>query len=133
MNTRRSPRRILCNHAKNQVANLFGDPPSTDPGSDSGDQPPVESETRPVPADDGFRSHDNQRILPLGPNPLNGYPKQLVEGIQSRSRMAALEHCELLPQREIFEQNGTARAKQAGNRAQEEPDDREHRSNIAES
>jgi hypothetical protein len=47
--------------------------------------------------------------------------------------MVALEHCKLLPQCEIFQQETTTGTKQTDNRAQEEPDDIEHRSNIAES
>ena len=75
MNARCSPSRVLYHHAKNQVANLFGDPLSTDPHSGSGDQFPVQSETRAVPADDGLRSDEDQRALPPRPSPPGGHPK----------------------------------------------------------
>ena len=97
VNARCAPRRVLGNHAEDQVANFFRKsfPPFW--LSTSGDQPPIQTEAVPVPSHDCFWRDYNQRVFPRGPNPLRSQPKQFVEGIQFWSRMAVLEHGELLP------------------------------------
>ena len=48
--------------------------------SSPGDQLPVETETGAMPADDGLRSDDNQRILPFGPESAGRRPKGTCRG-----------------------------------------------------
>jgi hypothetical protein len=99
VDARCSPGRVFCDHTEDQVSHFFGKPLPADRPSHPGNQPPVQTETGPVPADDGLRSDDDQRVFPCGPKPLGDYPEQFVEDIQPWSRMATLEHRELLPER----------------------------------
>jgi hypothetical protein len=72
------PRRILGDHLEDQLSNPFGKPLPTDRLSRHRDQPPIQTETSPMPADDSLRSHDDQRILPARPDTLDHYPKQFL-------------------------------------------------------
>jgi hypothetical protein len=59
-----------------------------------------------------------------------GNPEQFIEDIQPWPGMSALHHSDLLSQGEIPQQETTAGAKETGKRAQTEPTDGEHRSDI---
>jgi hypothetical protein len=133
MDAWRPPRGVLGDHAEYQISDLLREPFPACGFSNSGDQSPVESEARPVPPDDCLRRDNNQRILPLGPDPPRSHPKQFVEAIQSRPRMPTPEYGELLSQSEIFEKETTMSAKQTGNCTQKESKDGEHPSDITES
>src|SRR5690348_5422121 len=130
VNPRCTPRRIFGNHAEDQLSELLREDFPASRLLHFGDQFPIKTEASPVPPHDCLRRHNNQRVLPLGPNPPGRYPKQLVEGIQSWSRMAAFEHRELLSQCEIFQQETTTGTKQTCNRPNAKPNRREHRSDI---
>src|SRR6266550_8970797 len=61
---RRSPGWVLSDHTKDQFPNLLRCRSSSDRPPDSGDQPPVDSKTSPVPTDDGFRRDQDERMFP---------------------------------------------------------------------
>jgi len=56
----RSPRRILTNHSKDQLAHCLWSGPSPDLPPHFRDQLPVHPEARSVPTDDRFRRHDDE-------------------------------------------------------------------------
>src|SRR4030095_612061 len=64
MNSRRSPRGVLNDQAEDQFPTLLRRRSPSDLPPNSGDQPPVHTNTHPVPADDGFGRHDEEGLLP---------------------------------------------------------------------
>ena len=48
-----------------------------------------------------FRSDDDDRLLPLRPQPTEGNPEELVKRIQSQPSMTPLQHGQLLSQHEV--------------------------------
>jgi hypothetical protein len=67
-----------------------------------GNEAPIELKARSVPLNDGVGKHDDERLLPVGPNLAGGDPEQFVEAGQLRPWMPTLKDCELLSQGEIF-------------------------------
>jgi hypothetical protein len=67
----------------------------------SGDQPPIQTEAGPVPADHGFRGDNDEGLLPTGPDSPSNYPEEFIDEAQDRPGTAPLQHSELLPEREI--------------------------------
>jgi len=55
---------------------------------------------------------------------MGGHPEQFVENVQPWPRTPTFEHNELLPQSEILQQKPATSAKQTGDGAQTEPDER---------
>jgi len=58
-----------------------------------------------VPADDSFGRDDDEVLLPSRPDPSSDYPEELIEEPQAWARMSAFQHCELLPEHEILQNN----------------------------
>src|ERR1700730_9216346 len=101
VDARCSPGRILGNHLKDQISNLFRDSASPDRlPLHLGQDVPIEPKSGLVPLDDRFGKNDDEEPLPIGPDPPRRDPKQFVQQMESWSRMATLEHCELLSQNE---------------------------------
>jgi hypothetical protein len=106
------PSGILRHHFENQFADLFGYRPYADLFAHPGDEPPIELKARTVPAHHGIGRNDNQSVLPGRPKAAEEYPEELVDNGKSGTGVAALEHCQLLSQSEIFNQQNLARSKQ---------------------
>src|ERR1700746_966472 len=103
VNARRSPGRILGDHAEDQGANLFADalPPSC--MSDSGDPSPIQTKPRPMPVHDGSRSDQDERLPPPGPDRSQRNPEQLVQGSQSTARSLRVQSQQLPTESQVFE------------------------------
>ena len=67
-----------------------------------GNGAPIKLESSLMPPNDGVRKHDDEKLLPVGPNLAGGDPEQFVEAGQLRPWMPTLKDCELLSQGEIF-------------------------------
>ena len=81
MNAWRSPRGVLNDHSEDQFLNLLRRLSSPDGPPDLGDQPPIQTESGPVPTHDGFGRDHNEGLLPSGPESTNGDPEELVEQV----------------------------------------------------
>ena len=55
---------------------------------DFGNQPPVQTESGPVPADYGFGRDDDEGLLPTGPDPPSNYPEDFIEDAEARTTMS---------------------------------------------
>ena len=115
VNSRCSSGGIFCHHSEDQIANFscYFSPPDHSAGS--GDSAPVKRESRPVPSDHGFWAHDDECLLPARPEPSCKDPEDSVQGSQSWPGLPALQHCELLPKSQVFEQETPVRAEEAKN------------------
>ena len=126
MDPRRSPGWVLNDHPKDQFPNLLRCRSSSDRPPDSGDQPPVDSKTSPVPTDDGFRRDQDERMFPSRPNRPSDYPEELIEEAETRPRMSTLQRDELLTQSEILKKESSPLTKEADQHSQAERDEAKH-------
>jgi hypothetical protein len=67
VNARRTPRRILCDHLKDQIPDLLRQLLPSHSPSGPGDQTPVQAKTCTMPADDRLRIDEHERLLPSTP------------------------------------------------------------------
>jgi hypothetical protein len=65
MDARRSPRWVLNDHPEDQFPNFLRRLPSPGGPPDLGDQPPVQTESRPVPTHHGLGRDDDERLSPF--------------------------------------------------------------------
>jgi len=113
MYPRCSPGWVVSDHPKDQLPNLLRCRFSSNLRLNSGDQPPVNTKTNPVPADDSFGRDDDEVLFPSRPDPSSDYPEELIEEPQARARMSAFQHCELLPEHEILQNKIPAATEEA--------------------
>ena len=102
VNAGRAPSRVLGHHAKDQISNFFRDSSPTNHSAGLGDGTPVECESRSMPADHGLRSHDEESLLPSGPEPSGQDPEELIECSESWPRVPAFQCRELLAKSQVF-------------------------------
>jgi hypothetical protein len=57
-----------------------------------------------VPSDHGLWTHNNEGLFPSGPEPSRKNPEEFIERSNPWPGTLALEHSELLPKNEVFEQ-----------------------------
>ena len=126
MDARRAPRLVLSNHPEDQLSNLLRCLFSPSLRPDSRNQLPIQAESGPVPPDDRFRSDDNEVLLPAGPNSASNYPEELIKQTEDRPRTAPLQHSELLPKREVFQDQMPTATKHASKRSEQEKEQIEH-------
>jgi hypothetical protein len=96
MNARCAPSWIFGDHPEDQLTDLVGDPSATDSLSHLAQHSPIQFEPSLVPPDDGFRPDENESLPPSRPEAAGHDPEELIERTQSRLRMLALQHNELL-------------------------------------
>jgi hypothetical protein len=113
VNARSAPARILCNHAKDQVAQLLGDPLPADVLPDSRYSSPVHLKPGSVPASHRFRSQDDESLLPARPKSASRDPEDPINQTESCSGMPALQDGELLAESQVFEGQAAARVGKA--------------------
>jgi len=121
-----SPSGVLRHHAEDQLPHLLRRRPSADRSPDSGDQPPIHAKASPVPAHNRFRSDDDDRLLPLGPQPTDGDPEELVKQMESWPRTTPLQNGQLLSQHKVFKDEIPAVTEDSKERPEREPEDAEH-------
>ena len=118
MNARRAPGRVMRDHLKDQIPDLFRQLLPSHSPSRPGDQTPVRAKTCTMPADDSLRIDEHERLLPSTPETAGEYPEDFVNRSHPDSGMLALQHGQLLPESEIFQEQASMRSKAAGEQAQ---------------
>lgn len=126
VNPGRTPRRVLGHHPEDQIAKLFGDSLPPNHSLRSGDGTPIQRKSRSVPSNYCFWIHDNESLLPAGPNPARKYPEASVKRIKSRLRMPTLQHRELLTERQVLQQEAPTALEDANECAQQELQETKH-------
>jgi hypothetical protein len=71
-----------------------------------------------MPADDRLRTDEQEGLLPGTPETTGEYPEDFVNRSHPGSGMLALQHRQLLPESEIFQEQASMRSKAAGEQAQ---------------
>ncbi len=102
VNARRSPSRILCHKAEDQLAHLLRLLSSANRPAHSGNQFPVQAEASPMPSDYGFWSNHDQYLFPFGPEPSRQNPEDLVEYCESRPGKPSIQCHELLAKSKVL-------------------------------
>lgn len=120
MDARRSPGWVLDDHQKDQLPHFFPRLSSPNLRPYSGDQPPIQTEAGPVPADHRFRGDHDEGLLPTGPDSPSNYPEEFIDEAQDRPWTAPLQHTELLPEREILQDEMPTTTKRASKRSEPE-------------
>jgi len=108
MNPGSAPRGVLSNHAEDQVSHLCRELLSIDPHFRSGDEAPVQTEARSMPTNHGFRGDQDERLFPPGPVSEGGHPEEFVEHTKLGFGVLAFQRGELLPQRQILQEQASA-------------------------
>ena len=68
VNTQCASGRVFGHHSKYQIADFLRNPSSAKHPAGSGDQTPVECESRSVPTQNGLRTHHNESLFPPDQN-----------------------------------------------------------------
>jgi hypothetical protein len=108
---------VLRHHTEDQFPNSRRQLFPTDLFSRLRDQTPVQSKTRAMPADDRLRIDKHERLLPNTPETAGEYPEDFVNRSHRGSGILALQHGQLLPESEIFQEQALMRLKAAGEQA----------------
>src|SRR5215472_5577849 len=74
--------------------------------------------TSAMPVHDCLRIDEHQRLLPSTPKTTGEYPEDFVNRSNPGSGMLALQHGQLLPEGEIFQEQASMRLQAAGEQAQ---------------
>src|SRR5499427_8114686 len=118
MNARRATGWVLCRHPQDQLPNFARQFFPTDLFPRLPDQTPVQSKTSAMLANDCLRIDEHQRLLPSTPKTTGEYPEDFVNRSHPGSGMLALQHGQLLPEGEIFQEQASMRLQAAGEQAQ---------------
>src|ERR1039458_4515676 len=78
VNARRAPSGILRDHAKDQFAQFPAHTLSSHGGPMPREPPPIQLETRSVPANNSLRLDEDQRPIPSPPKPSRDHPEEFV-------------------------------------------------------
>ena len=99
-----TPGGVFGHHSEDQVLYLFRKSFSPNPFSDLGDKAPVQTEAGSMPTNHGFRSHDDERLFPPRPESAGDHPEKYVEHAELGFGVLALQHGEVLPEGQIFQE-----------------------------
>jgi hypothetical protein len=132
MNTRRTPGRVLSDHAKDQFAQLFAHTFSSHAGSTPRVPRPVQLEFRPVPTDNGVRLDEDQGSLPSRPEPLQHHLEQFVVSSKLRLRLLLFQYCELLAKCQVYQQQFATRSDRLKEQNEQELQRTEHEPVVTE-
>src|SRR5271163_2614199 len=131
MNAWRSPGWILSNHTEDQGANIFTDTLPSSYLADSGDPPPIQTESRSMPVHDRSRSDQDESLPPPGPPHSQRNPEQFVEGSQSTARSLRVQSQQLPTESQIFEDEVLAGPESADYPAEEMSEPHDHGKNFS--
>jgi len=86
-----------------------------------------------VPTDYGFGRDDDESLFPLRPELTSSDPEKPVEQIEPWPRMPTLQNCELLPEREVFQEKIPTVTKDANKCSEAEEKQVEHGTELYQS
>src|ERR1035437_4346494 len=132
VNPRRTPGWVFGNHAEDEVAQFLAYASSSHACSMPREPRPIQLEACPVPANHCLRLHEEQRPLPSRPKPPQNHPKQFVGSGKSRLRVPLPQDAQLLPERQVFQEQVAARTDRANEQDEQEPQRTRHVPLVAE-
>ena len=117
VNARHAPSWVLRHHTENQLPNFRRQFFPTDLFSRLRNPTPVQSKTSAMPANHRLRIDEHESLLPSTPETAGEYPEDFVHRPHPGSGMLALQHGQLLPEGEIFQEQASMRLQAAGKQA----------------
>jgi hypothetical protein len=117
VNAWRTPGWVFRNHANNELAQFPANTSSSSPVSMPRDPRPIQLEPCSMPTNNGFRLDEDQCPLPSWPEPPQHHPEQSVRTCKLRPRVPTCQDGQLLPKRQIFQEQvgvGTDRSENQG-------------------
>ncbi len=108
------------------ATSLFADTLSSSDLSGSGDPCPIQTKPSPMPAHDGSRSDQDERLCPPGPERSQRDPEQFVQGRQSMARSIGVQGQQLLPESQIFKHEILPATESADHPAEDIPERHNH-------
>jgi hypothetical protein len=102
VNPTSTPTRVLRHHPEDQTPNFVRDPLSTNLFSHPRNQAPVHAKSSTMPAHNGLRSNQDERLLPGRPKSASEQPEEFIESSESGFRVPALQDSQLLPERQVL-------------------------------
>src|ERR1019366_4664261 len=91
---------------------------------------PIQPESCPMPANDGFGLDENQSPVPMSPEPAQHHPEQFVRKSKPRLRMLLFQDGELLSKSQIFQEQFAARAKEVSTYDRQKPQQAQHETSL---
>src|ERR1035437_7172376 len=88
--------------------------------------PPIQLETRSVPAKHSLRLDEDQRPIPSRPKPSQDHPEEFVRNTKPRLRTATHQDRKLLPQGQVFKKEMTARTNRPDEESEQEAQNTQH-------
>jgi len=126
MNARRTPCRILGNHAEDEFAQFFGNAFSSCAFPMPRKPRPIQLEPSSVPANHSLRLYENQHTLPSRPEPPQCHPEQLVRTCIPRLRTPRFQNSKLMPQSQVFQQKVATRTYRPNQQNEQESHQAQH-------
>jgi hypothetical protein len=83
-----------------------------------------------MPANNGLRLDENQRLLPSRPEPFKRHPEQPVESSKSRLWMSLLQDRKLLPKRQVLQKQIAAGPKELSYLDRQKPQRAQHETSL---
>jgi hypothetical protein len=111
VNAWRAPSSVVCDHAKDEVAQFPADGFSPHASSMPRNPGPIHLESGSMPANHRLWLDENQRLLPSAPESPQDQPEQSISGNKPRLRVPPFQNGQLLPKREVFQEKVASRAK----------------------
>ena len=130
MNAWRSPGWILSNHTEDQGANIFTDTLPSSYLADSGDPPPIQTESRSMPVHDRSRSDQDESLPPPGPPHSQRNPEQFVQSSQSTARSLRVQSQQLPTESQVFEDEVRPTTERTDQPAEEMPERHDYGKNF---
>src|SRR5271156_4531984 len=117
MNARRTPGRVLGDHAEDELADALparAPPVPREPG-------PIQLEAGALPSHNCIRLNENQCMPPPGPEPSQYHPEKSVGSSKPRTGMSPFQNSKLLTESQILQEEIAARTKESDNRNRQKP------------
>src|ERR1019366_4088665 len=121
MNAWCSPRSVVGHHAEDEVSQFPPNASSTRMSSVPREPTPVHLESGPMPANDCLRLHENQRLLPFGPEARQSRPEQPIRRGKARPRASLLQNGKLLPKGQILQEQIAAGTEGSSSQYEQKP------------
>jgi len=131
VNARCAPGWILGDHAKDEFVQLCADTLPASMSSMPREPSPIGFEASSVPANDGFGLDENQGLFPSRPDSPQHHLEQSIRSGKARLRKSPPQYLELLPKRQIFQEQVTARTEEGGRRGRDKSQQPEHETSLA--
>src|SRR5271170_6767845 len=131
MNARRTPGRVLGDHAEDELAEFHADALSARAPPVPREPGPIQLEAGALPSHNCIRLNENPCMPPPGPEPSQYHPEKSVGSSKPRTGMSPFQNSKLLTESQILQEEIAARTKESDNRNSQKPQEAQHQGSMA--